>query len=114
VLFVAYFGAYFDDVSGVIGTGGVLAAILLIAGAAVVGYLLGGPDIDRRKVLTLGTGQRNLAAAFAVASSNFPANPDVLLQVMDVSILGLAILMVIAAHFGRHSVARAGSNGGHA
>ncbi|MGB9175141.1 MAG: hypothetical protein WCB46_00195 [Methanoregula sp.] len=114
VLFVAYFGAYFDDVSGVIGTGGVLAAILLIAGAAVVGYLLGGPDIDRRKVLTLGTGQRNLAAAFAVASSNFPANPDVLLQVMDVSILGLAILMVIAAHFGRHSVARAGGNEGHA
>ena len=112
VLFIAYFAAYFDDVSGVIGTGGVLAAILLIAGAAVVGYLLGGPDMERRKVLTLGTGQRNLAAAFAVAASNFSANPDVLVEIMDVSLLGLAILMVIAAHLGRHSIAGARGNEG--
>ena len=108
VLFVAYFGAYFDDVTGVIGTGGALAAVLLVSGAALIGYLLGGPDMDRRKVLTLGTGQRNLAAAFAVASSNFQTNPDVLLQVMDVSILGLAILMVVAAYFGRHGGAVTG------
>ena len=66
--------------------------------------------MERRKVLALGTGQRNLAAAFAVASSNFQSNPDVLVQVMDVSILGLAILMVIAAYFGRHSVAVTGGN----
>jgi len=112
VLFVAYFGAYYDDVSGVIGTGGALSAILLIVGAAGVGSLLGGPDIDRRKVLTRGTGQRNLAAAFAVASSNFQSNPDVLVEVMDVSILGLAILMVIAAYLGRRSVARVGDNEG--
>ena len=36
--------------------------------------------------------------------------PDVLVQVMDVSILGLAILMVIAAYLGRHSVAVTGGN----
>ncbi|MDD1695365.1 MAG: hypothetical protein LUQ54_00565, partial [Methanoregula sp.] len=57
----------------------------------------------RRKVLALGTGQRNLAAAFAVASSNFASNPDVLIEVMDVSVLGLALLMVIAAYLARHS-----------
>src|SRR5512137_111204 len=112
VMFVAYFVAYYDDVSGVIGTGGALAAILLVVGAAGVGYLLGGPDMERRKVLALGTGQRNLAAAFAIASSNFPSNPDVLVEVMDVSILGLAILMVIAAYLGRRSVAGAGSKEG--
>ena len=53
--------------------------------------------MERRKVLALDR-SRNLAAAFAVASSNFQSNPDVLIQVMDVSILGLAILMVIAAY----------------
>jgi BASS family bile acid:Na+ symporter len=112
VMFVAYFVAYYDDVSGVIGTGGPLAAILLVVGAAVVGYLMGGPDMERRKVLALGTGQRNLAAAFAVASSNFQSNPDVLIQVMDVSILGLAILMIIAAYLARHSGAGAGGTEG--
>ena len=110
VMFVAYFIAYYDDVSGVIGTGGALAAVLLVVGAAGVGYLLGGPDMERRKVLALGTGQRNLAAAFAVASSNFASNPDVLIEVMDVSVLGLAILMVIAAHLGKHSIAVTGGN----
>jgi predicted Na+-dependent transporter len=68
--------------------------------------------MERRKVLMLGTGQRNLAAAFAVAASNFSANPDVLVEIMDVSLLGLAILMVIAAHLGRHSIAGARGNEG--
>jgi BASS family bile acid:Na+ symporter len=112
VMFVAYFVAYYDDVSGVIGTGGALAAILLVGGAFGVGYLMGGPDMERRKVLALGTGQRNLAAAFAVASSNFASNPDVLIEVMDVSVLGLALLMVIAAYLARHSGAGAGSTEG--
>jgi BASS family bile acid:Na+ symporter len=112
VMFVAYFVAYYDDVTGVIGTGGALAAILLVVGAAGVGYLMGGPDMETRKVLALGTGQRNLAAAFAVASSNFQSNPDVLIQVMDVSILGLAILMVIAAYLARHSGAGSGGTEG--
>src|SRR5665647_1047552 len=43
VLFVGYFVAYFTDIFGVIGTGGFLAAVLLIVGAVAVGYLLGGP-----------------------------------------------------------------------
>jgi BASS family bile acid:Na+ symporter len=73
---------------------------------------MGGPDMERRKVLALGTGQRNLAAAFAVASSNFASNPDVLVEVMDVSILGLAILFVIAAYLARHSGAGAGGTEG--
>jgi predicted Na+-dependent transporter len=112
VLFIGYFGAYYRDVFGVIGTGGILAAILLIAGAAVVGYLLGGPGMDTRKVLALGTGQRNLAAAFAVATGNFQSNPDVLIEIMVVSLLGLAILMVIAGHLGKGSIAGTGGNEG--
>jgi len=112
VLFIGYFVAYFSEIFGVIGTGGILAAILLITGAAVVGYLLGGPGKDTRKVLALGTSQRNLAAAFAVASSNFQGNPEVLIEVMVVSLLGLAILMVIAGHLGRCSAVKSSENRG--
>ena len=102
-MFIGYFVGYFDETAGVLGTGGILAAILLVVGAVIVGYLLGGRDTDHKKVLALGTGQRNLAAAFAVASSNFATDPEVLLEVMDVAVIGLIILMLIAGRVGRRS-----------
>jgi predicted Na+-dependent transporter len=113
VLFIGYFVAYFSEIMGVIGTGGVLGAIFLIGGAVVVGFLLGGPGKNTKKVLALGTGQRNLAAAFAVATSNFQSNPEVLIEILVVSLLGLVILMIIAGQLGRRSVAEAGENKGH-
>ena len=112
VLFIGYFVAYFSEIFGVIGSGGILAAILLIAGGVMVGFLLGGPGIGTRKVLALGTGQRNLAAAFAVATSNFASNPEVLIEILVVSLLGLAILMVIAGQLGRRGGAEAAENKG--
>ena len=107
-MFVGYFVGYFDVTYGVLGTGGILVAILLIVGAAIIGYLLGGTDADHKKVLALGTGQRNLAAAFAIASSNFATNPEVLIEVMDVAVIGFIILMFIAGELGRRSAPRAG------
>jgi len=105
VMFIAYFVAYYDDTSSVLGTGGILAAVILILGAVAAGYLAGGSDMGIKKVLALGTGQRNLAAAFAVATSNFSGNPEVLIEVMEISVIGLIVLMVIAGHFGRRSTA---------
>ena len=102
-MFIGYFVGYFDETFGVLGTGGILVAILLVVGAVVIGYLLGGTDTDNKKVLALGTGQRNLAAAFAIASSNFASNPEVVLEVMDVAVIGLIILMLIAGELGRRS-----------
>lgn len=107
-MFIGYFVGYFDVTFGIIGTGGILVAILLVVGAVVVGYLLGGTDMDSKKVLALGTGQRNLAAAFAIASSNFASSPEVVLEVMDVAVVGLIILMLIAGELGRRSGTGAG------
>jgi predicted Na+-dependent transporter len=107
-MFIGYFVGYFDVTYGVIGTGGILVSILLVVGAVIIGYLLGGKDRNNKKVLALGTGQRNLAAAFAVASSNFAANPEVLIEVMDVAVVGLIILMLIAGELGRRSAPEAG------
>jgi predicted Na+-dependent transporter len=110
-MFIGYFVAYWDETSGVLGTGGILGAVLLVVGAVVIGYLLGGADTGHRKVLALGTGQRNLAAAFAVASGNFAASPEVLLEVMDVAVIGLIILMILAGELGRRSAPGAGKRG---
>ena len=107
-MFIGYFVGYWDETFGVLGTGGILVAILLVVGAVVVGHLLGGTDTDIKKVLALGTGQRNLAAAFAIASSNFASSPEVVLEVMDVAVVGLIILMLIAGEFGRRSAPEAG------
>ncbi len=108
-MFIGYFVAYFDETFGVLGSGGILIAVLLVVGAVVIGYLLGGTDMGIKKVLALGTGQRNLAAAFAIATSNFASNPDVLIEVMDVAVVGLIILMLIAGELGRRSTRGAGS-----
>ena len=49
-------------------------------------------------LIALGTGQRNMAAAFAVATSNFQSNPEVLIEILVVSLLGLVLLMAIAGY----------------
>ncbi|WAI01574.1 bile acid:sodium symporter family protein [Methanogenium organophilum] len=102
-LFIGYFVGYSDVTYGVLGTGGILTSILLVVGAVIIGYLLGGTDKNNKTVLALGTGQRNLAAAFAIASSNFATNPEVLIEIMDVAVIGFIILMFIAGEFGRRS-----------
>jgi predicted Na+-dependent transporter len=109
-MFIGYFVGYSDVTYGVLGTGGILVAILLVAGAVIIGYLLGGTDRDNKKVLALGTGQRNLAAAFAIASGSFASNPEVLIEVMDVAVIGFIVLMLIAGELARRSAKGTGKS----
>jgi BASS family bile acid:Na+ symporter len=88
-----------------IGTGGILAAVIFIVVALIVGYFAGGSDPGTRSVLGLGTAQRNLSAALVVAAQNFAAEPDVLVMIMVVAIIGLALLMVVAGELGRRGQA---------
>jgi BASS family bile acid:Na+ symporter len=101
VLFIGYFVGYFSEIIGIIGTGGIVSAILLIVSATVVGFLVGGKSMNTKKVLALGTGTRNFGGAFAVATSNFSSNPDVLIELLVVTLAGLAILMLIAGELGK-------------
>jgi predicted Na+-dependent transporter len=86
---------------GAIGSGAVLAALLLIAGSFALGYLLGGPGRGSQVVLGLGTAQRNVAAALVVAASNF-ADSNVLVMIIIGSTLMLLVLLVTAGELGRH------------
>ena len=91
----------FSTIIGTIGTGGLLAALIFLVGALVIGLLLGGKDQSMRSVMGLGTAQRNLSAAMLVAAQNFSDDANVLVMVMLVAILGLILLMVIAGEMGK-------------
>ena len=84
--------ANIDKILHVFGTRGILAGFLLVALGFGIGWILGGPGSDTRRALALGTGQRNIAAAFVVASESF-SDPSVVIMVMAVTIVGLLTLM---------------------
>jgi BASS family bile acid:Na+ symporter len=59
LLLVLVLGLNIDKVLHLIGSGALLAVLLLAVVGAGSGYLLGGPGQGTRRVLALGTGQRN-------------------------------------------------------
>jgi len=90
----------FSNVLAVFGTRGILAGLLFIAISFGIGWFLGGPDTDGRRVLALGTAQRNIAAAIVVGSQSF-TDPKVVVMVVVVAIVGLLILMPVSRMLGK-------------
>jgi BASS family bile acid:Na+ symporter len=80
---------------------GILAAVVLIIGGLVIGYLGGGSQVGTRSVLGLGTAQRNLSAALLVAAQNFADDPDVLAFIIVAGMVGLILLMLSAGELGK-------------
>ncbi len=76
------------------------AALLLVLGALIIGFVASVPSHHGRVVLALGTGQRNIAASMLVASSSFES-PEPLVMVVVTSLVGFAILFPAAAVFRR-------------
>ena len=93
--------ANIDKVLQVFGTRGILAGLLFIALGFGIGWLFGGPDGDTRRVMALGTSQRNIAAALVVASQSF-SDPKVVVMVIVVAIVGLIILMPLSRALANH------------
>jgi BASS family bile acid:Na+ symporter len=87
--------ANIDKVLQVFGTLGILAGLLFIALGLGTGWLLGGSNADTKRVMALGTGQRNIAAALVVASRSF-SDPKVVVMVIVVAIAGLIVLMPLS------------------
>jgi len=100
--------ANLNGMLAMVGTGGFIASLLFLVGAFVIGYFLGGKDAQTRSVLGLGTAQRNLAAALVVATANFADDPDVIMMVLALGLLGLVVLMISAGELGRRSKASVG------
>jgi bile acid:Na+ symporter, BASS family len=90
------------NVMALFGTRGVLASVLFLVAGAAVGWFLGGPNLETKGVLSLGTAQRNIAAALVVAGQNFD-DPNVVVMVVVVAVVGLLILMPLARMMGTRS-----------
>ncbi|MDN7026025.1 bile acid:sodium symporter family protein [Methanoculleus sp. FWC-SCC1] len=107
-LIVAFFVVYFDDIGGVVGTTAVLATIIFVLVSFAIGYLLGGPDGGTKRVLGVGTAQRNISAALAIAALNF-TDPDVMVMILVVGLAGLVLLMLLGGERGRRAEAASGT-----
>jgi bile acid:Na+ symporter, BASS family len=87
--------ANIDKVLQVFGTRAILAGLLFIVLGLGTGWLLGGSSADTKRVMALGTGQRNIAAALVVATQSF-SDAKVVVMVIVVAIVGLIILMPLS------------------
>ena len=95
---------------GTIGTGVLLAgAIFYILSFAIGLYSGFGAEQGVKSVLGLGTGQRNLSAAFVVAGGNFSDRPDVIITLIVLAIVDLVIMLPLAGDIGKRVAARAAS-----
>jgi BASS family bile acid:Na+ symporter len=90
-----------QNVISLFGTRGILASILFLLAGAGIGWLLGGPGLGTKGVLSLATAQRNIAAALVVGGKDFDAK--VLVMIVVVAVVGLLILMPLARVLGTRS-----------
>jgi BASS family bile acid:Na+ symporter len=102
-LLVAGLIANLSAIVEIIGTTGILAALLFLISCFVTGYLLGGRQDSIRPVVALGTAQRNLAAALAVATANFSEDPAVVVMILVLGLVDLSVLLFAANLLGRRT-----------
>ena len=95
----------FSNVVGLLGSGGLLASLILVILTVVGGYILGGLGGSHKWVQALGSGQRNIAAAMVVATMNF--GNDEVVMVVVYSLIGLVIMTPLALELGKRAAKKA-------
>jgi bile acid:Na+ symporter, BASS family len=96
------------QVLGLLGTGAIFATILLILVGFAAGWVLGGPDVRTRRTLSLGTAQRNFAAAFVIGAGNFADRPRVMIMLLAAALISMVIVLPAAGEIGKRARAAAG------
>jgi len=89
----------FSDVVGLLGSGGLLASLILVVLTVAGGYLLGALAKAESWIQALGAGQRNIAAAMVVATMNFGS--DEVVMVVVFSLIVLLVLIPLALELGK-------------
>jgi BASS family bile acid:Na+ symporter len=98
-----------------VGTGVILAGIVFYLLALAIGYFMSvGTEKEIKNVMALGTGQRNLSAAFVVAAANFTDRPDVIITLIILVIVDLVLLLPLAGEIGKRVGAAEGEAEGEA
>jgi bile acid:Na+ symporter, BASS family len=104
-------GRYKTPAIKLMGTNGIAAIVLLILGAWVVGWLMGGPEVRNRKVLAISSSMRNVGVCLPIASNYF-AGTEVTVPILAFSGIMIPMNMVfsvVAARMrgGKEEIARA-------
>jgi BASS family bile acid:Na+ symporter len=92
-------GLNVSNIIDLIGSNGILALLLFVGGSLLIGFLLGGRDPQLRSVMSLGTAQRNVAAAVLVSAQNF-SGTNTLSFVLVAAVLLLLILLPTSRRMG--------------
>ena len=96
--------ANYQNVVRNLGFNAILAGSLLLLASLGCGFVLGGASADTRSVVALGTAQRDISAALAVAVANFP-DPNVVVMLILMALLAVCLQIPIAVLMGRHKLA---------
>lgn len=99
VVNLANIGAVFS----LLGTGAILAILVVIAVGLGAGYFLGGPGVPGRRTLSLVTGQRGYASAFVIAGGNFADREAVFLLLLTATLISMIVVMLVAGEFLRRA-----------
>jgi predicted Na+-dependent transporter len=91
----------FSDVVGLLGSGGLLASLILVGLTTAGGYLLGRLGKAGDWLQGLGAGQRNIAAAMVVATMNF--GNDEIVMVVVYSLIGMVVIIPLALELGKRA-----------
>jgi bile acid:Na+ symporter, BASS family len=95
------------------GSYAILTSGMVVTVGFFAGYFLGAPGQIRKSDLAIQTSFRGIAAAVAVAITNFPTQPDVLNMVMISLMFGVPLLLFVAPFvLRRKNVAAAQACGG--
>jgi BASS family bile acid:Na+ symporter len=103
VVIILYLGLNYQEFLAVFGTGAMIASLIFVLAAFIVGYLLGGPSKNTKPVLGLGTAMRNSSAAFVVAVTNFSSEYDVMAMIIVVYLFSIIIMMIISGEIGKRT-----------
>ena len=95
----------FSNVVGLLGSGGLLASLILVILTTAGGYLLGKLGKGGEWLQALGAGQRNIAAAMVVATMNF--GNDEVVMVVVYSLIVLLVLIPLALELGKRAAKEA-------
>jgi predicted Na+-dependent transporter len=103
ILMVLMIVLNFSDVIGLLGSGGLLASLILVILTTAGGYLLGKLSKAGDWLQGLGAGQRNIAAAMVVATMNF--GNDEVVMVVVYSLIGMVVIIPLALELGKRAKA---------
>jgi predicted Na+-dependent transporter len=106
VVIVVFLALYINEIAQIFRTGElfiiIAIAIIFLLIAFGFGYFLGGKDRSYQRVLGMGTSQRNIAAASAIAFFNF-TDHLVILMVLFFGLISLILMNRLSNYLGKKS-----------